>query len=171
MQILSGRTGQPPKEHTFAATSEDFVLHFQEDLADICTAHKTLLGIDVVYNRFVPAPGKGKFIMCRFESVVAEPLSRSADYTYQLLIGRAGSQTAMKAAPAAFTVEYTLERLIRMLQANGNFNGTAGIARLAGMQAAVDSDNSPFVKGNLLELATLIVTYTRNEPELYPSNR
>lgn len=154
------------------ATFADFVLLFQYDLKLIFEAFKLPLGVAVTYHQMVPKPGRGKFIMTRFDSMTADVAGRGMNYTFQIVMGRAGNLTAQKDTPADFSVEYTFERVVRLIQANGNLKRHAGIHRLIGLEGGVSPPGANlFVPGANIEEAVLAVTYSRDEALLYPSNQ
>ncbi|MCB1060682.1 MAG: hypothetical protein KDB65_10645 [Calditrichaeota bacterium] len=154
------------------ATVADFVLLFQNDLRNIFEAFRSYLNVDVTDNRFVPNPGKGKCLMTRFDSQVADPASGVSNYTFQIVMGRAGNITAQTHTPSTFSVEYTYERVMRLLQANGNFGRHAGISRLVGIEGGISPPGANLVlTGKNVEEAIMAVTYARDEAVLFKSNR
>lgn len=171
MLINSGKSGTAGIEVSFSSTVDEFVLLFAHDLAAVCTAFGSYLKIEKAYNRLVPRPGSGQFAMCRFVALSGNAQARKTAYTFEIILGRASSKTAETATPGSFSIEYTLERLLRLLQANGNFNRHAGISELISLEGGITVPEAYGIQGANLQVASLLVTYTRDEPQLYLSNK
>lgn len=171
--IHSGRTGQAGVTVNLNATVEDFVLLFQDDLKEIIDTFRSFLAIDICYNRFVPKPGKSRFAMIRFDSHADNPDDQTVNYTFQIILGRFTNRTAQQSVnPGVFTVEYSYERLLRLIKANGRLNGLAGITRLVGTEGGISPPGGNlFIPGPNVEEAVIAITYARQEPQLLNSNR
>ena len=163
--IHSGVSGVAGQALSLSAVRQDIELSLPLDLDTILTAFKTALAVNVVIPKLVDLPSDPNFIVIQYGGFDIDPVAHEGYYSFNFHLGKPGNKDVLPTSSQH--IDYTLSRLKRLLLANPNFGGLAGIRTITGLSG--DSGNGIYNKPGLQQ-ATLTVVYAVSQPELNLAN-
>jgi len=168
MLILSGISGVAPQAATLKSTADTLIYQLPADLADILRSFASHLGISKALPAlFFPLPAPNTIYI---EHVGGEAAFGEAAREIRFRFWIIKTRTQLPATKDQYTADYTLYRLILLLQANPTFDNLGGICGIRRINWISGTDAisqlSQHIPSGQFSAALLDVTYSLPESAL-----
>ena len=135
--VKSGLTSLQPSQIDFTASNENFELTFPTDLKTVISKYKDYFAITALYDKLVSTPADPNCIMIECIGTEYQPEQGTRTVTFRIWIFKPRSD--QDTGQNSFSAAYTVHRILRLLTANKNFDGFAGINRVENLSALCGS--------------------------------
>lgn len=168
MLIQSGYSNVSPATVTLKATVDKAMELLPYDFKLICEAFLAHLGVDAVTDRDLPEWSANRMLMIELVRNAETHESPEQTFTFNFHILKARVADSLCENASATYALYTVSRLRRLLAANGNLDGHAGLLRIDSIEIITGSEWSSIFApelGDQIDGATLTIQYTAATPE------